>query len=90
MMFQEALRQAEEDYNLDLKVTVDRLQKEYEKVKNEGEILRSKNSKYEKDIEKNQERSSNLANLIAETETQNGQLRKEINHFETKCDEMQG
>ena len=69
MMFQEALRQAEEDYNLDLKVTVDRLQKEYEKVKNEGEILRSKNSKYEKDIEKNQERSSNLTNLIAETET---------------------
>lgn len=89
MMFQEALRQAEEDYNLDLKVTVERLQKEYEKVKNEGEILRSKNSKYEKDIEKNQERSSNLANLITETETQNSQLRKEINHFDDKCDEMQ-
>lgn len=89
MMFQEALRQAEEDYNLDLKVTVERLQKEYEKVKNEGEILRSKNSKYEKDIEKNQERSGNLANLITETQTQNSQLRKEINHFDDKCEEMQ-
>jgi hypothetical protein len=53
-------------------VTVDRLKKNYEKVKGEGEILRSKNSKYEKDIEKNKERSSNLANLIRETENQNG------------------
>ena len=89
MMFQEALRQAEEDYNQDLKVTVTRLQKEYEKVKSEGEILRSKNNKYEKDIDKNRERSGNLDNLIMETDNQNKQLEKEIQHFQNKCDQMQ-
>lgn len=89
MMFQEALRQAEEDYNQDLHHTVKDLESRYEKVKTEGELLRSKNSKYEKDIERNKERSSNLDNLIAETQAQNDQLEKEINHFQHKCDEMQ-
>lgn len=89
MMFQEALRQAEEDYNEDLEQTVKGLKERYEKEKAEGELLRSKNSKYVKDIERNKERSSNLDNLISETRAQNEQLEKEINHFQQKCDEMQ-
>lgn len=88
MMFQEALRQAEEDYNEDLHQTVKKLEEEYEKVKTEGELLRSKNSKYEKDIERNKERSSNLTSLIRETENQNRQLQMEIDHFKKKGDEM--
>jgi len=89
MMFQEALRQAEEDYNEDLKNTVNALIQKQNKKKEEGENLRSKNSKYKKDIEKNKERSSNLENLIKETQTQNLQLKGEIEHFEKKCLEMQ-
>ena len=89
MMFQEALRQAEEDYNEDLKKTVNALIQKQNKIKEQGENLRSKNSKYKKDIEKNKERSSNLENLIKETRTQNMQLKGEIEHFEKKCAEMQ-
>jgi len=89
MNFQEALRQAEEDYNEDLNMTVDKLESRLQKIKLEGEKLRSKNSKLSKENEKNEERKRKLDDLIKETADQNEKLKAEIREFREKCDDMQ-
>lgn len=87
--FQEALRQTEDEYNVHIETTDKKLNDALKMQKKTGEKIRSKKAKLAKDNLKNQERVDNLNNLIAETESQNIQLKNDILHFEKKCKEME-
>lgn len=87
--FQEALQQAEEDYNEDLKTTIEKLEGKLSLIKEKGEQLRQRNSKLDKENEKNKERKQKLEDLMQETKEQNQKLELEINEFESKCLDMQ-
>lgn len=87
-MFNEALKQTEEEYKENLDITKMKKDEELNQLKTEGDNLRTRNSKLRKDNLKNIERGNNLKNLIDETEAQNNQLDEEISEFDANIQKM--
>lgn len=86
--FEEALMQTEAEYDIDLKNTKDKYEKELQQHKQFAEKTRTQNGKLKKENEKHKERDQNLNNLIAETRNQNEQLSLEIRAHNEKMKEM--
>ena len=88
--FQTALRQTEDEYGTLVENTKTNLSEILTKKKNLTEQIRTKQTKLVKDSLKYQERIDNLDKLITETKSQNEQLSKDIESFQSKYKEMEG